>query len=347
MSNIFSSLLDQLPLPLVLIGEDERILHVNPPAVLTIGEGRNGRSYVSAFRNPSLLTCIETVITHQKAEATCTYVSSAAAADVAYTVTARTVDGGRARYVLVIFEDQSAVRDAVQMRRDFVANVSHELKTPLTALLGFVETLRGAAKDDEVARDRFLGTMATEASRMNRLVQDLLSLSRLESEQRIRPSETVDLAAVLRSVVLGLTPIADGLDVKLNLIGTDQSAILHGDQDQLSQVFNNLIENAIKYGGSGSKVDISLTPTDLDPQLRSQAWIATVSDYGDGFDPIHIPRLTERFYRVDGHRSRQMGGTGLGLAIVKHIVTRHRGRLSIDSAPGEGARFSVILPTEA
>ncbi|RMD88657.1 MAG: two-component sensor histidine kinase, partial [Alphaproteobacteria bacterium] len=250
------------------------------------------------------------------------------------------LEGGQG--VLVAAEDVSHLSDVAQQRRDFVANVSHELRTPLTALLGFIETLQGPARDDPAARARFLATMAREAERMNRLVCDLLSLSRVEAEERIRPTDPVDLAAVLGEVRAALAPAAEEAGATLDLALPEGRVTVPGDADQLMQVFLNLVENAIRYGGR--RVEVIMHPPAPEPMLRGEAVCVEVIDNGEGIAPEHVPRLTERFYRVDSHRSREMGGTGLGLAIVKHIVSRHRGRLRIASKPGEGSRFSVYLP---
>ncbi|MDO5530306.1 MAG: ATP-binding protein, partial [Paracoccus sp. (in: a-proteobacteria)] len=223
-------------------------------------------------------------------------------------------------------------------------NVSHELRTPLTALMGFIETLRGPARNDENARDEFLSIMEREASRMNRLVHDLLSLSRVESEERRRPAQSLDLTALVQGVIETLTPHARSRGVEIAFDASAGAVMLPGDPDQLAQVFHNLIENATKYGAAGKEVTITITRIEREPVLRGPAWAVAVTDRGEGIDPIHLPRLTERFYRVDTHRSRQQGGTGLGLAIVKHIINRHRGRLRIESEPGKGASFTVILP---
>jgi two-component system phosphate regulon sensor histidine kinase PhoR len=231
-----------------------------------------------------------------------------------------------------------------RMRRDFVANVSHELRTPLTSLLGFIETLRGPARNDVSARERFLGIMASEAERMNRLVRDLLHLSRVEAEERVRPSDLVDMAALTRAAASSLRPLADQGKVTLRLQGADQPQMIRADNDQMVQVLNNLIENGIKYGSPpGSELLITLAQESgpRGPQLR-----LTVADQGEGIEEVHLPRLTERFYRADGHRSREKGGTGLGLAIVKHIVNRHRGRLIIESTRGKGSQFSVLFPLD-
>ena len=224
----------------------------------------------------------------------------------------------------------------------FLSQISHELRTPLTALMGFSETLRGAARDDANARDRFLEIMEGEASRMNRLVGDLLSLNRVESEERVRPKERIDLVAYLGSTIKSLGPIAESGGRNLALEAPDMPIEIPADPDQIQQVFTNLIENALKYGGEN--VTVSLTALDRDPALRCPAVRVQVIDDGPGIDPVHLPRLTERFYRADNHRSRELGGTGLGLAIVKHIINRHRGRLRIESDLGQGAVFTVVLP---
>ena len=230
------------------------------------------------------------------------------------------------------------------MRRDFVANVSHELRTPLTAIMGFIETLRGPARDDADARDRFLGIMEGEAARMNRLVGDLLSLSRVEDEERIRPRETVDLSGILDSTIRSVRPLTEEAKMVLTLDLPDAPVEVTGDADQLQQVFTNLIVNAITYASSGGSVHLTLTVSERDPAVRAPAARVQVIDKGPGIDPVHLPRLTERFYRADSHRSRELGGTGLGLAIVKHIINRHRGRLRVESELGKGSVFTVILP---
>jgi two-component system phosphate regulon sensor histidine kinase PhoR len=212
--------------------------------------------------------------------------------------------------------------------------------------MGFIETLRGAARDDPKARDRFLGIMAQEAGRMNRLVADLLSLGRVESEERVRPTERINLAGIITTTLRNLKPLASEANVDLTLdLGTKHMHVL-GDSDQLQQVFTNLVENAIKYGGANQQVTLRAEVQAHDPTLRGAAVRLHISDNGPGIAPEHLPRLTERFYRADNHRSRAMGGTGLGLAIVKHILNRHKGLLKITSEPGAGACFTVILPLD-
>ena len=233
-----------------------------------------------------------------------------------------------------------------KLRRDFVANVSHELRSPLTALLGFIETLQGPARDDPVARERFLVIMSREAGRMTRIVRDLLSLSRVESEERVRPTGRVDLAALVSSAVQTLRPLAESQSIALTVEGASEPVFAAADPDQITQVFTNLIENALKYGGTGKRVVVSLERREGVPGFPCKVAAISVQDWGEGIDEVHLPRLTERFYRVDSHRSREKGGTGLGLAIVKHIIHRHRGRLKIISHKGEGSRFTVFLPLD-
>lgn len=338
---LLQSMIEALPAPSLFVDRSERIAAANAPVQRLFGPAMLGRHYITVLRQPNLLDCVEGALTQDRA-VTGQYLTSEASRETTYRVTAAPVQGREVSGVLLSFEDISAFRDVMQMRRDFVANVSHELKTPLTALLGFIETLRGAARNDAAAQERFLGIMEREAQRMNRLVQDLLSLSRVEAEERMRPTDRVDLVALLRSLEASLAPVAAEAGNSLHVDVGQVAVRVPGDSDQLLQVFTNLVENAIKYGGD--TVRVSITPSDYEPSLRGPAVRVTVADNGEGIDDIHLPRLTERFYRVDSHRSREMGGTGLGLAIVKHIVNRHRGRLRIESERGQGSRFSVILP---
>ena len=332
-----------IPFPALFIDRDERILALNDAADALVGPGALGRHHITVLRQPALLDAIETALRTGETRAA-PYLTTVARRDMTWFATVSPVPS--AGGLLIVFEDRTAMEEAGQMRRDFVANVSHELKTPLTAILGFIETLRGAARDDPGVQDRFLGIMETEATRMNRLIRDLLSLNRVETEARVRPTGTADLAGLMRSVARNLQNLSESAGVTLVEEGLDTPLSVPGDADQLTQVVANLTENAIKYSGPGSTVTLSLTTEDAHPMVRGPAAILSVTDTGEGFDPTHIPRLTERFYRIDTHRSRAKGGTGLGLAIVKHIVNRHRGRLRIESVPGEGSRFSVILPRD-
>jgi two-component system phosphate regulon sensor histidine kinase PhoR len=337
------ALLQAIPLPSVLIGRGERILGANEAALALLGKGIVGRHFITAIRQPNVLDAIETTL-RERGQRKARYLGSDGDQDTTFDVTCSKVQTDLGTGVLVCFEDVTHLEKASQMRRDFVANVSHELRTPLTALMGFIETLQGPAKGDVVATERFLGIMAGEAARMERLVQDLLSLSRVEADERVRPTEPLDLGALLKSVVHSIRPLAEEAGVEIAMTLPEEGVTIPADDDQIRQVFTNLIENAIKYGGGGKTVHVTLRTHDQAPSLRGPGAVVEVRDEGPGIDPIHIPRLTERFYRVDSHRSREMGGTGLGLAIVKHIISRHRGRLRIESEPGEGCIFRVILP---
>lgn len=340
---MLDDLLATLPMPALAISDGERIIAANDEALKLIGQGIVGRNFVTMLRQPALVETVEEVL-RDGAQRVATYHAHDGVQDTTYQVSVRAAPGLQA--LVLCFSDVTHVEQAGQMRRDFVANVSHELRTPLTALIGFIDTLRGPAREDAAARDRFLDIMEGEAARMTRLVGDLLSLSRVEGDERVRPRDEVDLTGLLGSVVRTLTPLAEEAGVALRTDLGDAPVRITGDADQLMQVFTNLIENAIKYGASGKKITISLSLTDRDPALRAPGVRVSVRDYGPGIDAIHIPRLTERFYRADSHRSRALGGTGLGLAIVKHIINRHRGRLRIESELGQGAEFLVILPRQ-
>lgn len=346
LDDLISDFLAAMPLPAVMVDQSERIIAANAEALTLLGQQIVGRHFATILRQPQVLDAIEASL-RDKTPHKARHLANDGAQDTTYDVICRYVRGIGAVQggaVLVSFQDVTHLEQAVQMRRDFVANVSHELRTPLTALMGFIETLRGAARDDPAARDRFLGIMEGEAARMNRLVGDLLSLNRVESEERVRPKEHVNLTQTLEETLHSLRPLAEEADVVLNLTAPEAPVQVTGDPDQLRQVFTNLVENAIKYGGSGGRVDLALSCSERDPAVRAAAARVQVIDKGPGIAPVHLPRLTERFYRADNHRSRQLGGTGLGLAIVKHIVNRHRGRLRVESQLGQGSVFTVILP---
>ncbi|UWQ47487.1 sensor histidine kinase [Leisingera aquaemixtae] len=343
-TELIDGFLAAIPLPAVLVDQTERFIAVNADAAALLGQGVKGRHFATILRQPSVAAAIEGCL-RDRTPRVAKHLANDGAQDTTFAVTLRYVPGIGAvagGAVLACFDDVTEREQAGQMRRDFVANVSHELRTPLTALIGFIETLRGPAREDAQARDRFLAIMEGEASRMNRLVGDLLSLNRVESEERVRPKQTVDLTGHLASTLKTLQPVAEARGVQINLEAPDKAVSVTGDPDQLQQVFTNLVENAVKYGGD--QVRVVLSRTDRDPAVRAAAARVQVIDNGPGIDPVHLPRLTERFYRADSHRSREMGGTGLGLAIVKHIVNRHRGRLRVDSELGQGSVFTVILP---
>src|SRR5215813_1980882 len=244
--------------------------------------------------------------------------------------------------LLMTFNDLTPLRRVEEMRADFIANASHELRTPLAALLGFIETLQGTAKDDSVARGKFLAIMQGQATRMARLIDDLLSLSRIELNAHLQPNTPVDLAPIVRQVVDGLQTLARDRGVEIKVTAPADTLMVLGDRDELIRALENLVENALKYGAAGKRVDVTLAHG----QTRGGAPEARVAvrDYGPGISPEHLPRLTERFYRVDVADSRAQGGTGLGLALVKHVLNRHGGRLTIESTLGAGAAFIMHLP---
>ncbi len=351
--------LDGIPVPMLAVDGRARMIAANPAARALFGADLLDRPFVTVIRHPAVVAALDRVLDPYRAPALPPDPSLpdppaggavlraqvlADGRDIMAEITLAPLPAALGRGASIAVLDRSEVDEAEQMRRDFVANVSHELKTPLTAMIGFIETLRGPARDDAKARGRFLDIMEAEASRMNRLVSDLLSLSRVQAEERRRPATDVDLPMLLRGVLATMAPAALAAGVGVEAEGLDRSQRVPGDPDQLVQVFQNLVENALKYGGSGGWLGVRLSRIEHEPMLRGPAWAVEIADRGEGVEEIHLPRLTERFYRVDTHRSRAQGGTGLGLAIVKHIVNRHRGRLRIDSQQGQGSRFTVILP---
>lgn len=340
-TGMFATVLNGVPMPILWLEDVDRIVLANEAAQGLLGPNIEGRRVSDVLRHPDFHAALDDCLRKDQrlvVRMALTTITGSAMFDVQFTPT------GQARGSVVAFSDQTAIEQATAIRRDFVANVSHELRTPLTALVGFIETLRGAARDDEAARDRFLSIMEREAGRMIRLVSDLLSLSRVEAEEHRRPSDIVEMSSLLNTVLATQRDQARAAGVALELNIPEGNFNVLGDSDQLHQVFHNLVENGVKYGGSGGKLSVVVRRLEREPKLRGPAVVIEVQDQGEGIDPIHLPRLTERFYRVDSHRSREKGGTGLGLAIVKHIVNRHRGRLRIDSERGIGSKFSVILP---
>lgn len=240
--------------------------------------------------------------------------------------------------MLVVFRDVGEQDRLAQMRSDFVANASHELRTPLTSLRGFIETLQGVAKDDPKARERFLQIMSEQAERMTRLIDDLLSLSRIEMRAHLPPGGRVDLNEAAGHVVKSLEQLARVAGIRLELRPLDQPALIRGDKDEIVQAIQNLLQNAIKYGRAGGTASVVITQ---EPNPGGgPPWLSvSIVDDGLGIAREHLPRLTERFYRVSAGASRDKGGTGLGLAIVKHIVLRHDGDLRIHSELGRGSTF--------
>ena len=327
--------------PLMLIGPEDRVLVQNDAMTDLLKIDFKGRHFITALRQPATIDAVVDAKTDQVSKSA-RYLVRLENTDRIFEVSALPVED----HILVTFEDQTAAEETLSLRRDFVANVSHELRTPLTALLGFIETLQGPARDDPAAQERFLAIMSTEADRLRRLVDDLLSLSRVEEVERSRPVDPVDLGTIVRQANELLGALAEDAGTHLISEVPDDIPKVPGDDAQLQQVLNNLIENAIKYGATDKGITIAVHPPQFETALHQQAVRLTVTDHGQGIPEHHLIRLTERFYRVDLHRSRQQGGTGLGLAIVKHIANRHRGKLLFESTEGEGTTVTLMLPTE-
>jgi two-component system phosphate regulon sensor histidine kinase PhoR len=334
-----SVVFQSLKSPVMLIGSDQRISMQNAAMTLLLKFDFSGRNYVTALRQPAVHDAVAQA-TKDGTQKTARVVIHSANSDQTFEAQVVPHDGE----ALIILEDQSAAHDVNTLRRDFVANVSHELRTPLTALLGFIETLQGPAKNDAKAQDRFLTIMAVEANRLRALVDDLLSLSRVEETERSRPTNPVDLNMLAGQTAEFYAPLVAKAGTFLTIDAPTEPVIIPGDAAQLQQVLNNLIENAIKYGATEAGITVSVSPPSYETSLQQPCARLTVQDHGVGIPSRHLVRLTERFYRVDEHRDREMGGTGLGLAIVKHILNRHRGRLTFESIEGQGTTVTILLP---
>ena len=331
--------LDALPGPVLLLGEGHKVVRANRASQDLLGGELEGRDLAAVLRNPDVVAALE--------EAT----RAGAGQDVAFTLQAPVQRHFSARIaplaepapdgtsVVLALVDMTAAKRADQMRADFVANASHEIRTPLATLSGFIETLSGPAENDPEARRKFLTIMARHAERMTRLVEDLLSLSRIEMNEHTLPTDRVDLPPHLAAVADSLEWRAGQRHARIEQEIEAGLPPLSGDAGELAQLFQNLIDNALKYGREGGTVSIRARR-----EMPEGAVLVSISDEGEGIAREHLPRLTERFYRVDTARSRELGGTGLGLAIVKHIASRHRAQLSIDSEPGKGSTFTLKFP---
>jgi two-component system, OmpR family, phosphate regulon sensor histidine kinase PhoR len=336
-----------IPDPVIVLARDGIVLAANPPARALAGALTAGAPLSFAVRIPDVLEAIRRAT--QSGEAQRVEFFQRIPHDrwsEAYVVPIALPEAiaGRRELIVLTLHDLTPLRQMDQMRADFVANASHELRTPLASLSGFIDTLQGPARGDANAHERFLAIMKEQAGRMARLIDDLLSLSRIELRAHLQPEEQVEITAIVQQVADQLQTLARGRGVEV-VIKPSEAMVVRGDRDELIRVVENLIENALKYGASGKRVDITFA-RETAPEDGAQAVVA-VRDYGPGIAPEHVPRLTERFYRVDVAESRAQGGTGLGLALVKHIVNRHRGSLAIDSVQGRGATFTVRLPIAA
>ncbi|MBZ9739337.1 MULTISPECIES: ATP-binding protein [unclassified Mesorhizobium] len=325
--------------PLIIFDQAATIVHANAAAFAAFGGIAPGISLPLKFRAPEMQTLLDSVLSGSVASDVVDYTEKLPV-ERAYRVSASSVGHGTDLYVLV-FKDQSETRRIDRMRADFIANASHELRTPLASIAGFIETLRGPARNDPAAREQFLQIMQNQTGRMARLIDDLLSLSRLEMKPYLKPGTEVDLRQTVDSVIDSLGPLARENNVAIERDFANGPLDVPGDRDELFQVFENLLENACKYGQSGGRVVVSIARGD---DVSEPGIDVTIRDFGPGIPEEHIPRITERFYRIDVETSRTQKGTGLGLSIVKHILTRHNARLTIRSEVGKGAAFSVHLP---
>jgi two-component system phosphate regulon sensor histidine kinase PhoR len=340
-------ILDHFPDPTVLLDGRRSVIYANGAARELLDITRVGQDLAMSLRHPRVLDAVDQVLGRAETRTVEVILPGNTTRNfemyVAGVPPAPDVKGIGA---VLVLRDLTTARRAEQMRADFVANASHELRSPLAALLGFIETLEGPAGGDEDTRVRFLGIMLREAKRMALLIDDLLSLSRVEINEHVRPTAPVDIAGVLLNVTEALSVQAKVANVPIRVNYGSNLPTVHGEADQLFQVFRNLIENAIRYGAKGEAVDVRVEPAQRIPGSGRSGIAIKVTDHGEGIPEDAIPRLTERFYRVDKARSKSVGGTGLGLAIVKHIVNRHRGHLAVESTLGKGSTFTVYLPAE-
>lgn len=338
MDKTLKSILNGLTAAVVIVDEQLELYYLNRAAMTLFPKAKPGRALKKIVDKPRVLQAAQKVLDEGR-EAEVRFTAQATVPTLFRVAAAPIKLRGGGKTAMLTFEDVSHIRDAEKMREDFVANVSHELRSPLTALYGFIETLRGPAQGDIEATDRFLGLMQSESERMARLIDDLLSLSKLQASERFVPTDTVDLRDVIDRINTSISGLADKEDKKIKVDLPEDLPLVSGEQDELRQVFQNLVENAVKYSARGTTVKISTC------RKKDKKHVCIcIKDQGEGISQKHIPRLTERFYRVDKGRSRQKGGTGLGLAIVKHILIRHRGWLDIKSKEGKGSIFSVNLP---
>lgn len=331
-------LFEMLPDPILVLDEKRRVTQANAAAHVFFGSEKIEGDLTSFLRHPNLLKAVDAAYKGQGDSDRVEFrMSDVVTRHVAAYVVSLEGEEDQDKRLILTLHDLTASKKMAQMRVDFVANASHELRTPLAILVGALETLMGPARDDKQAHERFFNMMQAQSSRMSQLIDDLLSLSQIEINEHSRPSETVNLADVVQGATSLIRSRASDLGKTITIDLPEEPAVIAGDADQLSQVFTNLIDNGLKYSKPNSEIRVSISADEKEARVA-------VQDQGEGIDESHLPRLTERFYRVDSDRSRELGGTGLGLAIVKHIVSRHRGQLDIESVVGEGSTFTVKLP---
>lgn len=342
---IWAQLVESIPDPVFIIGPRNKLLFANEQAKTIFSIKQLGVNVAAIIRAPIFLEAIEAV-TESKDKKKIQLIERTPV-ERQFTVNMAWLarEGEEGPTILVHFRDLTEQERLNRMRADFIANASHELRTPIASLLGFIETLQGPAKNDEAAREKFLGIMAVQGKRMTSLIDDLLSLSRVEMNAHKIPQSQVNLVTLLHNTIDTLSPLAEQQNVSLEFEEPEGEFIAIGEEDELSKVFQNLMHNAIKYGKSDGEGYVRIYLAHIKKDKNKQEKIKVIiEDNGIGIASHHIPRLTERFYRADIEQSREKGGTGLGLAITKHIISHHRGELKINSRQGHGSIFSVLLP---
>ncbi len=336
----WTRMIEAMPDPVIAVDRDHMVMHANHAARDIFVSMRIGAAISLASRSPELAEAIDHAIGYQESRIVRLHERMPVERRLDATVSPLPSDHGHLPAIVIVLHDVSERERLAQMRADFIAHASHELRTPMAALRGFIETLQGAAKHDAAARERFLGIMSSEAQRMSRILDDLLSLARVEMRAHIAPTGRVDVNEVLSEVVESLEPIAAAVETTIQVDTPREPCFVRGDRDEIVQVLVNILQNAIKYGRQGGAVTVRVSLTEAQERRLRIA----IADNGPGIAEAHLPRLTERFYRVDDKSSREKGGTGLGLAIVKHILARHQGDLKIASKLGVGSTFTVELP---
>jgi two-component system, OmpR family, phosphate regulon sensor histidine kinase PhoR len=342
-------LVDTLPDILIMTNDDKMVVRTNRAARNIFGQNLAHRPLREIIPNEQLMNVITAVIEDLQGQEVEFHMEEPLAKDFHAIIERFPIPSEGGISIVITLTDITQQKRIQRMRADFVANASHEIRTPLASIIGFIETLRGPAKDDANARDEFLKVMADQAERMSKLVNDLLSLSKIEMNAHTSPTSKVDLLRIVRSEKQHFEWACKQKNVTLRLNLNDNLPPTRGDDEELAQVVRNLLGNAIKYTNADTEVVITTRLTSSlpdDPMVRnlSRAICFSVRDHGEGISKEHIPRLTERFYRVDTARTRKVGGTGLGLAIVKHVLNRHLGIMTIDSEEGQGSTFNVFLP---
>lgn len=342
-------LVDTLPDILVMVNDEGKIVRTNRAARAIFGQNLAQKNLGEVIGNRYMLDAVNSVIHDLKGREVEFRIEDPVIRDFLAIIERFPVPSAGGITTVITMNDITELKSVEQMRADFVANASHEIRTPLASIKGFIETLQGPAKDDEAARTEFLAIMLDQANRMQQLINDLLSLSKIEMNAHSVPTDPVDLGTIVRKEVEHFKRASQDKNMRLVVQIHDNLPMVKGESNELGQVVHNLVGNAIKYGYQDSDVAVNVKittelPQDLNMRNLTRVVMLSVKDQGEGIPKQHLPRLMERFYRVDSARTRQVGGTGLGLAIVKGIVTRHRGAITIDSTQGEGSTFTVYLP---